>query len=173
MAVEPNTVAELVRQIFELQRAVRCVAAASSRGTDTGMALQAVLGFVGEKECRAAYLAARLGVGAPVLSRHIADLENLGLVHRRPDPEDGRAQLVSLTAAGRIKLLEIEEHRTAMLQGYLREWSQQDAEETAQVLRNLTGSLSAAQAKTASLLTTSTQDQEKLHRRDPRIPALH
>jgi DNA-binding MarR family transcriptional regulator len=156
MAVEPNTAAELVRQIFDLQRAVRCVAVANARGTDTGVALQGVLRFVGEKESRATHLATRLGVSAPVLSRHIAELEDLGLVHRRPDPEDGRAQLVALTNAGRVKLLEIEEHRTATLQGYLREWSQQDAAETAKVLRNLAESLrESARAKAAGPITTN------------------
>lgn len=156
MAVEPNTAAELVHQIFDLQRAVRCVAVANARGMDTGVALQGVLRFVGERESRATHLAARLGVSAPVLSRHIAELEDLGLVHRRPDPEDGRAQLVALTEAGRARLVEIEEHRTATLQGYLQEWSQQDAEETARVLRNLAGSLrDSARAKAAGPTTTN------------------
>ena len=154
MAVEPSAAAELVRGIFDLQRAVRCVAVANSRGMDTGVALQGVLRFVGEKESRATHLAARLGVSAPVLSRHIAELEELGLVHRRPDPEDGRAQLVALTEAGRVKLRDIEEHRASTLQEYLREWSQHDAEETAKILRNLAGSLKdSARAKAAGPIT--------------------
>lgn len=150
MAVAPNTAAELVYQIFDLQRAVRCVAVSNTRGQDTGVALQGVLRFVGERESRATHLAARLGVSAPVLSRHIADLEELGLVVRRPDPEDGRAQLVALTEAGTERLRHIEEHRTATLQGYLQNWSQHDAEETAKILQKLAESLrDSARAKTA------------------------
>jgi DNA-binding MarR family transcriptional regulator len=162
MAVEPNTAAELVRQIFDLQRVVRCVAVSNSRGLEAGVALQGVLRFVGEKESRATHLAARLGVSAPVLSRHIAELEELGLVHRRPDPDDGRAQLVALTDAGRAKLIEIEEHRVATLQEFLQDWSQQDAEETAKVLSKLAESLrESARATTAGSLTATTQRKEQ------------
>lgn len=78
MAVAPDTAADLVNRIFDLPRVVRCVAAASFRGQDTGVALQGVLRFVGERESRATHLAERLGVSAPVLSRHIADLRRYG-----------------------------------------------------------------------------------------------
>jgi DNA-binding MarR family transcriptional regulator len=150
MAVEPDTAARLVYQIFDLQRAVRCVAVANARGQETGVALQGVLRFVGEGESRATHLAARLGVSAPVLSRHIADLEEQGLVTRRPDPGDGRAQLVALSESGVEKLRDIERHRTATLQGYLQDWSENDAEETAKILKKLAESLrDSARAKTA------------------------
>jgi DNA-binding MarR family transcriptional regulator len=150
MSVAPDTAAALVHRIFDLQRAVRCVAAASLRGQEPGPALQGVLRFVGEGESRATRLAERLGVSAPVLSRHIAELEEQGYVIRRQDPDDGRAQLVALTAEGARKLRRIEEQRTAALQDYLSEWSQEDAEDTAQTLRKLTESLKhSARAKAA------------------------
>ncbi|MDR7160638.1 MarR family transcriptional regulator [Arthrobacter sp. BE255] len=156
MSVAPDTAADLVYQIFDLQRAVRCVAAASLRGQETGVALQGVLRFVGEGETRATRLAERLGVSAPVLSRHIAELEEQGYVTRRQDPDDGRAQLVALTAEGAEKLRHIEEQRTAALQDYLREWSQEDAEDTAKTLRKLTESLKhSARAKAAGPTTTN------------------
>jgi len=154
MPVAQDTAAELVYQIFDLQRAVRCVAAASLRGQETGVALQGVLRFVGEGETRATTLAERLGVSAPVLSRHIAELEEQGYVIRRQDPDDGRAQLVALTAEGAGKLRRIEEQRTDALQDYLREWSQEDAEVTAKTLRKLTESLKySARAKAAGPTT--------------------
>lgn len=141
MSVESNAAARLVYQIFDLQRAVRCVAAASLRGQDTGVALQGVLRFVGEGESRATHLAERLGVSAPVLSRHIADLEEHGYVVRRPDPEDGRAQLIALSAAGTEKLRVIEDQRTATIQDLLQDWSQDDVELTARTLEKLAESL--------------------------------
>lgn len=155
MPVAPNTAAELVYQIFSLQRAVRCVAMANVRGQDTGVALQGVLRFVREGESRATQLAEKLGVSAPVLSRHIAELEDHGYVTRRPDPDDGRAQLVALSAAVAQKLLEIEESRTATLQSYLQNWNEADAEETAKTLKKLAASLrDAARAKTAGSIQT-------------------
>jgi DNA-binding MarR family transcriptional regulator len=156
MAVEPNTAAELVRQIFDLQRAVRCIATANSRGTEAGVALQGVLRFVGEGESRATHLAARLGVSTPVLSRHIADLEEQGFVVRRQDPDDGRAQLVALTPSGAHKLRHIEEQRTAVLQDYLRDWSEEDAGNTAQTLHKLTESLKQSVRATAAGTITHT-----------------
>ncbi|WP_255770880.1 MarR family winged helix-turn-helix transcriptional regulator [Pseudarthrobacter sulfonivorans] len=157
MAVAPDTAADLVYRIFDLQRVVRCVAAASFRGQETGVALQGVLRFVGEGESRATHLAERLGVSAPVLSRHIADLEEQGYVIRRQDPNDGRAQLVALSPAGVEKLGQIEEHRTETLQQYLSDWSQEDAEDTARILTRLSESLKqSARATAAGTITTST-----------------
>jgi len=156
MSVESNAAARLVYQIFDLQRAVRCVAAASLRGQDTGVALQGVLRFVGEGESRATHLAERLGVSAPVLSRHIAELEEQGYVVRRPDPEDGRAQLIALSAAGADKLRLIEEHRTATIQDLLQDWSQDDVELTARTLEKLAESLrTSARATTAGPTNTT------------------
>jgi DNA-binding MarR family transcriptional regulator len=156
MAVTPDTAADLVYQIFDLQRAVRCIATANVRGQGTGVALQGVLRFVGEWETRATRLAERLGVSAPVLSRHIADLEEHGLVVRRQDPDDGRAQLVALTPLGAEKLRHIEEQRTTVLQDYLRDWSEEDAGTTARILHKLTESLKqSARATAAGTLTTT------------------
>lgn len=156
MAVTADTAADLVYQIFDLQRAVRCIAAANSRGQETGIALQGVLRFIGAGEDRAAGLGERLGVSAPVLSRHIADLEEQGYVLRKQDPDDGRAQLLALTAAGADKLRQIEEQRTAVLQEYLRDWSEEDAGTTAKTLHKLTASLkTSARAKAAGTTTTT------------------
>ncbi|MHA7222824.1 MarR family winged helix-turn-helix transcriptional regulator [Arthrobacter sp. RHLT1-20] len=156
MAVEPSTAANLVYQIFDLQRAVRCVAAVNLRGQDTGVALQGVLRFVGEGESRATHLAERLGVSAPVLSRHIAELEEQGYVVRRPDPLDGRAQLVALSPSGIEKLRCIEDQRTATLQDFLQDWSEQDVEETTNTLKKLAESLrTSARATTAGSTHTT------------------
>ncbi|MCU1521744.1 MAG: MarR family transcriptional regulator [Arthrobacter sp.] len=161
MSVKPGTAADLVYRIFDLQRAVRCVAASNVRGQDTGVALQGVLRFVGEGESRATQLAERLGVSAPVLSRHIAELEEQGFVVRRPDPLDGRAQLVALSASGIEKLRTIENQRTATLQGLLQDWTEGDAEETAQTLKKLAESLrTAARAKTAGSTNKTTVAEE-------------
>ncbi|MDQ1624333.1 MAG: hypothetical protein QOH19_2751 [Actinomycetota bacterium] len=161
MPVEPNAAARLVDQIFDLQRAVRCVAANTMRGQGTGVALQGVLRFVGEGESRATHLAERLGVSAPVLSRHITELEEQGYVVRRPDPRDGRAQLIALSAAGAEKLRAIEDHRAATLQGLLQDWSEDAVEQTARTLEKLTESLrTSARAKTAGSAHTTEAVEE-------------
>ncbi|CAM3092942.1 transcriptional regulator SlyA [Arthrobacter ulcerisalmonis] len=155
MAVAPDTAANLVYQIFDLQRAVRCISAANIRGQEAGVAVQGVLRFVGEGESRATRLAERLGVSAPVLSRHIAELEELGYVGRRPDPDDGRAQLVALTPRGQDFLRRMEDQRAGVLQELLSEWSEADADATAATLRKLTASLKHSAGKPASTAPTT------------------
>jgi len=46
-------------------------------------------------------LAAALGIDRPNATVLVADLEDKGLVKRRPHPTDGRAKLVEATAKGR------------------------------------------------------------------------
>jgi DNA-binding MarR family transcriptional regulator len=61
----------------------------------------AVLGMLArEGEQRLGQVATYLEVDPSVASRQVATLEQLGLVTRRPDPADGRAQLLAVTAAG-------------------------------------------------------------------------
>jgi DNA-binding MarR family transcriptional regulator len=49
-------------------------------------------------------LAARLGVTKQAAGQIVTDMEQRGLVSRRPDPADGRARLLELTTEGRRAL---------------------------------------------------------------------
>ena len=51
--------------------------------------------------CRPTDLARILGMRPTTLSNHLRRLGDRGLVRRRPDPHDGRAALIQLTAKGR------------------------------------------------------------------------
>lgn len=55
---------------------------------------------------RPGHIAAELAVDASVVSRQLAGLHRLGLVERGPDPDDRRAELIILTAAGEARLNE-------------------------------------------------------------------
>jgi DNA-binding MarR family transcriptional regulator len=74
----------------------REVAAPVSHGV-----LSALVTVVKEGPLRAGELAAREGVAPPSMTKVVASLEQAGYVERVPDPEDGRAALISATAAGR------------------------------------------------------------------------
>ena len=156
MSVGSATATDLVHQIFDLQRTLRCVVTAHlARVPDVGMAVQGVMRFIGEGETRATHLAAKLGVSAPVLSRHVAELEELGFVMRRPDPADGRAQLLALTENGIAKLRDFEEQRSDRLRDYLADWSEEDALEASHVLQKLSASLKDSIRATAAGSTTT------------------
>lgn len=59
------------------------------------------------------------GVNPTMLSRIVGKLEDAGLLHRRPDPGDGRAALVEITEEGRAVGLRLRAERTRLLTGRL------------------------------------------------------
>jgi DNA-binding MarR family transcriptional regulator len=60
-------------------------------------------------------LAAAERVRPQSMAQTVGDLEDVGLVERRPDPSDGRRASVSLTAAGREALEADRRHREGWL----------------------------------------------------------
>lgn len=59
-----------------------------------------VFAFVPPEGIQVAELAALSGVTKQTMAQAVEQLERLGYVERRPDPADGRARLVLLTARG-------------------------------------------------------------------------
>ncbi len=59
------------------------------------------------------------GINPTMLSRIVAKLEDAGLLHRRPDPGDGRAALVEITDEGRAVGLRLRTERSRLLTGRL------------------------------------------------------
>jgi DNA-binding MarR family transcriptional regulator len=55
------------------------------------------------------------GVNPTMLSRIVAKLEDAGLLHRRPDPGDGRAAIVEISEEGRAVGLRLRTERTRLL----------------------------------------------------------
>jgi DNA-binding MarR family transcriptional regulator len=59
------------------------------------------------------------GVNPTMLSRIVAKLEEAGLLHRHPDPDDRRAALVEPTAEGRALQHRLRDERTRLLAEHL------------------------------------------------------
>lgn len=64
-------------------------------------------------------LAQHLGIDRTMMTYLLDDLENAGLVERRPDPTDRRARRVSLTAAGVSRLNELKQDLQRVEDGLL------------------------------------------------------
>ncbi|MFJ3584540.1 MarR family winged helix-turn-helix transcriptional regulator [Streptomyces sp. NPDC090127] len=82
--------------------------------------------IVDQQGCRATDLAAHYLLDKSTVSRQIAALEKLGLVERRPDPEDHRVQVLHPTAAGSHLLAATQASRQAAYQERLKDWSAED-----------------------------------------------
>jgi DNA-binding MarR family transcriptional regulator len=86
---------------------------------------------------RSSALAAAVCVDPSTVSRQIADLVDLGLVERRADPHDGRATLLAATEAGEARHRLVHERRDRALAVMLADWSDNDVDALAGLLRRL------------------------------------
>jgi len=92
---------------------------------------------------RVTALAEAARVDASVVSRQAAQLEQAGLVERQPDPEDGRAQRLSITAAGREVLEDGRTKLAAIVTERLAGWDPEELRTFTATLRRLVADLSA------------------------------
>ncbi|MFD7070934.1 MarR family winged helix-turn-helix transcriptional regulator [Streptomyces sp. NPDC059913] len=86
---------------------------------------------------RATDLAAYFGVGKATMSRQLRALETLGLVIREPDPADGRAFLVRLTAEGLDRYRSVRDARRERYVRKLADWDRAEVAELARLLHHL------------------------------------
>ncbi len=73
-------------------------------------------------------LAGRLELDASTASRHVRSLEQLGLVRRSPDPDDGRAFRVELTEQGIEQWEAGARRRMELLSAAMDGWSEDDVQ---------------------------------------------
>lgn len=82
----------------------RLLAESAARAAASGVPLRMphlnVFGNIKAEGSRLTDLASASGMSAPAMAELIDELEEAGIVERRPDPSDGRAKLVVLTDAG-------------------------------------------------------------------------
>ena len=82
-------------------------------------------------------IAASIGIGKPSVSRQIVMLEGLGLVQKHADPQDGRAQTISLTPAGSEALARTQAARKDLFRTLLAGWEDEDLERLGALLTKL------------------------------------
>jgi DNA-binding MarR family transcriptional regulator len=87
-------------RVFREQLLAEAEQAAEQAGVQLRMAHLHVFGNIQADGTRLTDLAAWAGMTRPSMAELVDDLEAQGLLERRPDPTDGRAKLVVLTASG-------------------------------------------------------------------------
>lgn len=92
-----------------------------------------VFRFIDEEGSRLTELAESSGLTKQAVGEVVADLERLGYVERAPDPEDGRAKLIKLTALGG------DAHATALriFEEIEREWAERFGADRLEAMREL------------------------------------
>jgi DNA-binding MarR family transcriptional regulator len=83
---------------------------------------------------RASALVDGLGIDKGAVSRMVQTIIDLGLLERRPDPEDGRASLVSVTAKAREGLDRVARERRVRFNDRLADWSPDDIDQLSGML---------------------------------------
>ena len=86
---------------------------------------------------RASDVAQVLGLDKSTVSRGITQLENLGLIERVGDPDDGRARLLRLTATGAERYEAMRTQRQTEFRAILDRWNPADLSDLARLLARL------------------------------------
>src|SRR6188508_3418656 len=96
----PPLIGALLRMPWEVVQR-RMLAALHERGfDDLDAAHMYVFQYPGPQGARPSELAARLRVSKQALNYMLGELERLGYLERRPDPDDLRSKRIALTARG-------------------------------------------------------------------------
>lgn len=101
------------------------------------------------------------------VSRQVSALVAHGLLEKKPDPNDGRATLVSLTDNGQVALEEMQSIRGVWFQGLLTRWSRDEAASFTTDLRRLGDALDAnLRSRGATAPTIVPEPQQPTTRRN-------
>lgn len=101
---------------------------------DTTGTLMVMTRLAAHGPMRPSDLAAKLLLDQSTVSRHVAQLENSGLVERVPVADDRRAHLVQLTDQGTAAANDHIRKKVAALEGVLSAWSRDDLQTFADLL---------------------------------------
>lgn len=104
---------------------------------------------------RPGQLATALNVGPSVVSRQLAALERLGLITRGTDPDDGRAELISINDNGRSRLRDARGSMCRALGDRLDHWDDDEIARAAATVHEL------AEQLREPLLTHVKESQEQ------------
>lgn len=126
------------------RRAMRAMAEAVHPDVDAG-AYPVLLAVRRRAPVRLVELAEEFGLDKSTMSRQVTGLLTLGLIRRRPDPQDGRAFLLELTETGGRRVDEVAQARHEMWLERLDSWSTAEVAELADGLARLAATLGSGE----------------------------
>ncbi len=126
MTTRPDALRELEREVGVMVRRVRRVIDERARAVhpDLQPASYLMFGYLLDNgPLRASALCTAFDIDKGAISRQVQHLVDLGLVDRAPDPDDGRATLISVTDDGASRFTDVVDHRRKWFDDRLGEWS--------------------------------------------------
>ncbi|MDZ4235585.1 MAG: MarR family transcriptional regulator, partial [Dietzia sp.] len=101
MAIDAEQGGKLVMDLSRVVKLLRAVNVSVPRFHESlEQSAHPLLFAIHDEPARVTNLADRLHTDISVVSRQVRHLETLGLVAKVPDPDDGRASVVTLTSEG-------------------------------------------------------------------------
>ncbi|MDQ6525812.1 MarR family transcriptional regulator [Nocardioides sp. LHD-245] len=139
-----DALADLETEVGVLIRRVRRVIGERARAVHPELMPSSylMLGYVRDHgPLRASAMCAVFEIDKAAISRQVQHLIDLGLVDRSPDPEDGRATLLSVSADGAVRLDAVAAQRRQLLAEQLGDWAAEELGEFAASLRRYNDAL--------------------------------
>jgi DNA-binding MarR family transcriptional regulator len=96
-----------------------------------------------EGPVRASAIAESFGIDKGAISRQIQHLDDLGLVTRAPDPDDGRATLVAASDDAVRRMADVAAHRRKWMDEQLGDWSSAELADFVDTLARYNAALNA------------------------------
>jgi len=146
MPTRADSLRHLEREVGVLIRRIRRVIGERARlvHPDLQPASYLMLSWlVDEGPVRASSMVENFAIDKGAVSRQLAHLDELGLVVRTPDPDDGRATLVAASDDARRRLADVADHRRKWLDEQLGDWTAEELENFAGTLEKYNAALSS------------------------------
>jgi DNA-binding MarR family transcriptional regulator len=124
-----DTMRDLEQEVSVMIRRIRRVIGVRAREVHESLqpASYLILSYVVESgPVRASSIVEVFDIDKGAISRQVAHLIDLGLVERTPDPDDGRATLLSVTDEGTRRMKDVGDHRRKLVNERLSEWSEKE-----------------------------------------------
>src|SRR3954471_9087292 len=144
MTTRAESLRHLEREVAVLIRRIKRVIGERARAVhpDLQPASYLMLSWlVDQGPVRATSMVENFNIDKGAVSRQLQHLDDLGLVVRTPDPDDGRANLVAASDDARRRLADVAEHRRKWLDEQLGDWSAEELETFAAMLERYNLSL--------------------------------
>ena len=140
-----DTIRDLEQEVGVLIRRVRRVIGVRARAVHESLqpASYLILAYVHETgPVRASSIVEVFDIDKGAISRQVSHLIELGLFERTPDPDDGRATLLSVTDEGARRMKDVGEHRRKWLAEQLGDWSERELTDFVRELSRYNAALS-------------------------------